>query len=250
MTVRAERHDEVLVVTIDRPERRNALDGLTMEGLGLAFEEAEQDDAVRAVVLTGAGDKVFCAGADLRAEPLDREMRGPGMAAFQTRLYPKPFLVALNGAAVGGGFEIMLCADLVVAADHATFSVPEVKRGLVGAGCSTRLAARLPPVVAAELVLTGDPISAERALQLGLVNALAPYEQVVERTLELAGRVIANAPLALTVTKQLLAREQRLHDAAEWADIRAQAAPVFASEDAKEGRAAFAEKRPPRWTGR
>lgn len=252
MSVDLSTHGHTLVVTINRPERRNALDAETMDRIGNAFADAEQDDSVRVVVLTGAGDQAFCAGMDLRATPGETKWTrsGPGLGVFQTRLYPKPFIVAVNGAAVGGGFEIAMTADIVIAAEHATFGIPEAKRGLVGAGCSTRLAARVPPAIAFELGLTGDPITAARAYQLGLVNEVVPGPQVPERALAMAARIAANAPLALRVTKELMAREQRLHDAAEWAEIRSLATPVFASEDAVEGRAAFAEKRPPVWTGR
>jgi enoyl-CoA hydratase/carnithine racemase len=252
MAVDVTQHGTTRVVRINRPERRNALDTETMEALGVAFETAEHDDGVRVVLLTGEGNQAFCAGMDLRETPEERERprRGPGLAVVQTRVYPKPLVVAVNGAAVGGGFELVMTADLVVAADHATFAVPEVKRGLVGAGCSTRLAARVPPAIAAQLTLTGDPVSAARAWELGLVNEVVPAAELLDRSLALADRVAANAPLALRVTKELLAREQRQHDAAEWAEIRRLAGPVFASADAAEGRAAFAEKRTPVWQGR
>jgi enoyl-CoA hydratase/carnithine racemase len=169
---------------------------------------------------------------------------------FTTRCYPKPIIAAVNGAAVGGGFELMLASDLVVTADHATFAVPEVKRGLVGAGCTTRTAARLTPALTFELCCIGDPIDATRAQELGLVNAVVPGAEVLSTALAWAERVTANAPLAVQVTTQLIWDETRMHDAGEWAAIRAKAAPVFASDDAREGRAAFAERRPPQWTGR
>ena len=252
MAVNVSTHGPIAVVEIDRPERRNALDGPTMGGIGSAFAAAEADDAIRAVILTGAGSQAFCAGADLRATGDDRSVPegSPGIEVFTTRCYPKPVIAAVNGAAVGGGFELMLAADLVVAADHATFSIPEVKRGLVGAGCTTRMAARLPPAVVFELCVIGDPFPATRALELGLVNQVVAGDDLLAASLALAERVIAGAPLAIALTKQLLWNEARMHDAEEWAAIRAQAMPVFASEDAKEGRAAFAERRPPRWTGR
>ena len=134
MPVNVSVHGTTTVVEIDRPERRNALDGPTLGGIGAAFAAAEADDAIRAVVLTGAGADAFCAGADLRATGADRSppAGSPSIDVFTTRCYPKPVIAAVNGAAVGGGFELVLAADLVVAAEHATFSVPEVKRGLVG----------------------------------------------------------------------------------------------------------------------
>jgi enoyl-CoA hydratase len=251
VTVHVETRDAVTIVTIDRPERANALDGATMGALGSAFASAEADDAVQVVVLTGAGDRVFCAGMDLKAQGEERvpPPDTPGLEVFMNRCYPKPVVAAVNGAAMGGGFELVMASDMAVAGEHTTFGVPEVKRGLVGAGCSTRTAARVPPAIAYEMTLTGDPITARRALELGLVNDVVPKEQVLERALGLAARVAANAPIALRITKQLVWNEARNHDAEEWAAIRAKAAPAFTSNDAREGAAAFAERRAPRWTG-
>jgi enoyl-CoA hydratase len=244
-----ERHGPAVVVTIDRPERRNALDADTRHAIGAAFAAAEVDDDVRAVILTGAGDIAFSAGADLRDAGTPRPGE-PGIEIFTNRCYPKPVIAAVNGLALGAGFEMVLASDLVVAAVHATFGIPEAKRGLVGAGCSTRLSARVPPVVAYEMGLVGDVISATRALELDLVNQVVPLDQVLPASLALAERIAANAPLAVRVTKEIMWREMGMHDDAEWRDIRAAAVPVFASEDAAEGRAAFAEKRAPAWKGR
>jgi enoyl-CoA hydratase len=252
MAVNVSTHGTTRVVEIDRPERRNALDGATIAGIGAAFVAAETDDAVRAVVLTGAGDQAFCAGMDLKATPEERvpPPGSPGLEVFTTRCYPKPVIAAVNGAAAGGGFELMIAADMAVVAEHATFAIPEVKRGLVGAGCTTRTAARVPPSIAFELCCIGDPFTPQRALELGLVNAVVPAAEVLPAALVLAERVTANAPLAVAVTKQLIWDENRNHTPDEWRVIRAKAAPVFASDDAREGAAAFAERRPPRWTGR
>jgi len=247
--VRVERHGATAVVTIDRPERRNALDADAMHGIGHAFADAEVDDEVRVVVLTGAGDIAFSAGGDLKDRGTPRPGE-PGLEVFTNRCYPKPVIAAVNGLALGAGFELMMASDLVIAARHATFGIPEVKRGLVGAGCSTRISRRVPPAIAFELGFVGDPIDAARALELGLVNQVVPGDQVLPAALALADRIAANAPLALRVTKELMWREMGMHDDDEWRAIRALAAPVFASQDAVEGRAAFAEKRPPRWTGR
>ena len=248
-TVRTERQNRVAIITIDRPERRNALDAATIGGLGAAFVAAEQDDSIRAVVLTGAGEVAFCAGMDLR--DFGTPVKGsPGLEVFTTRGYPKPIVAAVNGAAVGGGFELVLAADLVVAAEHATFAVPEVMRGVVGAGCTTRLAGRLPPALVAELTLTGDRISAQRALSLGLINEIVAPQMHVERAIALAERATAGAPLAVRITKELIRRERGEHDASEWQAIRSLATPAFASDDAREGAAAFAARRPPVWTGR
>lgn len=248
-SVLVERRGEVSIVTIDRPARRNALDAATIHGLGAALVTAEDDDSVRAVVLTGSGEAAFCAGMDLRefGTPVEG---AAGIEVFTTRCYPKPIVAAVNGAAVGGGFELVLAADLVVAADHATFAVPEVLRGVVGAGCTTRLAGRLPPALVAELTFTGEHISAQRAMSLGLVNEIVASAELVERAVALARRATAGAPLAVRITKELIHRERHEHDGPEWRAIRSLAAPAFASDDAREGAAAFAARRPPNWTGR
>jgi enoyl-CoA hydratase len=250
MAIDVSREGQVVLVTINRPERRNALNSEVIAGIGAAFTEAEADDSVRVVILTGAGDLAFCSGMDLRDRGEPAAPGSPGLEVFTTRCFPKPVIAAVNGAAVGGGFELVMASDLVVAADHATFGMPEVKRGLIGAGCSTRLSARVPPVIAYEMGFTGDPISAARAFDLGLVNTVVPGDQVLPTALELAERIAANAPIALRMTKELMFKEMGMHDAVEWAAIRAAAAPVFATEDAREGAEAFAQKRPPKWTGR
>ena len=219
-------------------------------GIGTAFAAAEVDDDVRVVVLTGAGEQAFCAGADLRDRGTPPPPGTPGLEVFTNRCYPKPVICAVNGVAVGGGFELAMASDIVIAADHASFGMPEVKRGLVGAGCSTRLSARVPPAIAFEMGFTGDPISVARAYELGLVNDVVPAPELMSQVLALAARIASNAPIALRITKELMWQEMGMHDQAEWTAIRAQAAPAFASEDAREGAAAFAEKRPPVWTGR
>jgi enoyl-CoA hydratase len=249
VTVDVRRVGTAAIVTIDRPERRNALDGPTIAAIGAAFMAAEVDDGVRVVILTGAGDQAFCAGMDLKA-PRGEQPSGPGLEVFTNRCYPKPVIAAVNGAAVGGGFEMVLASDLVIVADHVSFAVPEVFRGLVGAGCTTRLASRLPPAVVAELTFLGERLDAQRAKALGLVNEVVPGPQLLDRALAMAERLAEAAPMALRVTKELLFREQGMHDDEEWRSIRSTAAPVFASDDAREGAAAFAEKRPPVWTGR
>jgi enoyl-CoA hydratase/carnithine racemase len=249
-SVEVTRHGHSLVVTINRPERRNALNSEVIAGIGVAFTEAEADDAVRAVVLTGTGEQAFCAGADLRERGAPPPPGTPGLEVFTNRCYPKPVICAVNGAAVGGGFELVMASDVALAAEHATFGMPEVKRGLVGAGCSTRLSARVPSAIAFEMGFTGDAISAARAFELGLVNEVVPATELVDRALTLAARIAANAPIAVRITKELMWQEMRMHDQAEWTAIRARAAPAFASEDAREGAAAFAERRPPVWTGR
>ena len=254
MAVLVEDRGLVRIVTIDRPERRNALDPETFVALGRAFEAAEADDGVRVVVLTGAGDRAFCAGMDLKAFASGTgnafgAPSGPGTEVFVERCYPKPIVAAVNGAAVGGGLGIMLACDLAVAAEHATFGLPEVKRGLVGAGSGSRAALRLPPAVALELILTGEPMDAARALHFGLVNRVVPAADVLPTALGLAAVIAANGPLAVRVSKEIVFDARGLL-AVDMPAVRAKAAVVTRSEDALEGARAFAEKRPPQWTGR
>ena len=173
----------------------------------------------------------------------------PGTEVFVERVYPKPIIAAVNGAAVAGGFGIMLGCDIVIAADHAVFGLPEVRRGLVGVGATSRATLRLPPAVVLELALTGQPMNATRALHHGLVNRVVSSEEVLPTALDLAEQIAANAPLAVALAKELVYNAGRLlHvDIAEW---RERAAPIFASNDAREGATAFAEKRAPNFTGR
>jgi enoyl-CoA hydratase len=245
-------HGGVLVLTMNRPEQRNALDRDLHRALGQAFVAAESDPDVRVIVLTGAGDKAFCAGMDLKAFGSGQLLTaddGPGTTVFVERCYPKPIIAAVNGAAVGGGFGIMLGCDIVVAADHAVFGLPEVRRGLVGVGATTRAALRLPPAVTMELALTGEPMDAARALHHGLVNRVVPGAEVLPTAIALAESIAANAPLAVALAKELAVDARHLLDA-DIAGWRERAVVVFASDDAKEGARAFAEKRPPRFTGR
>jgi len=247
MSVLVSREGAVVVVTINRPEARNALDAETMAGIGEAFVAAEDDPEVRAVVLTGAGDRAFCAGMDLRAfasgGPIIDSSR-PGLEVFTQRAYPKPVIAAVNGTALAGGFELVLACDLAVVADHAKLGIPEVKRGLVAAGGGTNLPRRIP--LALELGLTGEPIDATRALELGLVNRVVQGAQVLAEALTLAGTIARNGPLAVRVTKELMHAQA---SGASREEIGAASSRVFASADAKEGAMAFAEKREPRWTG-
>jgi enoyl-CoA hydratase/carnithine racemase len=255
MSVRREQHGGVLIVTIDRPEARNAVNGEVAAGLEAAFDAAEKDASIFAVVLTGAGDKAFCAGMDLRefavsgAKRVFREKTG--FASITQREFPKPLIAAVNGHALAGGMEILLSCDIVVSVPEATFGLPEVKRGLLAnAGGPIRLAQRLPLAVALELSMTGAAIDAPRALALGLVNRVVPREQLLSEALAIAGQIAANAPLAVRAVRELVRRAAQLDEASAWDVSRALAQNVNRSEDAREGAVAFAEKRNPVWKGR
>jgi enoyl-CoA hydratase/carnithine racemase len=248
------REGMVEVVRINREAARNAIDGPTSIALGRAFDDLAFDDEVRAVVLTGTGERAFCAGMDLKAFAAgqigDIMSTSGGFAGLAQRDFPKPIIAAVNGAALAGGCEIVLSCDLVVAAEHATFGVPEVKRGLVAAaGGMLRLPRRLPQAVAMELLLTGDPIDAQRAYQLGLVNRVVPAATLMDAAIELADRICANAPLAVRRSKQVGRKAAEMPEVEGWKVNAEVTAEIFASKDAMEGAIAFAEKRPPNWTG-
>ncbi|MDH4279282.1 MAG: crotonase/enoyl-CoA hydratase family protein [Acidimicrobiia bacterium] len=247
MSVLTELNDGALVLTINRPNAGNSLNPEVGQGLVDAFDEAENNPEVRAVIVTGAGEKIFSAGMDLKAFAAGEDMAPVGRGIARLVSFPKPVIAAVNGMALAGGFEVMMKCDLIVAAEHAVFGIPEVTRGLVAAGGGTRLPRRLPLQIALELGLTGQPISAERAYHFGLVNRLVPADQVLPTALELAAVIGRNGPLAVAATKQLM-HEEMGEDTAK--RVREVTAPVFVSEDAKEGATAFAEKRPPVWKGR
>jgi crotonobetainyl-CoA hydratase len=250
-----------MIVTINRPEARNAVNLSVHMGIGQALEEAEADVDIRAIILTGAGDQAFCAGADLKAlargepmRPEDPEHVAWGFAGYVSHAISKPTIAAVNGVALGGGTELTLASDMAIAADTATFGLPEVKRGIfAGAGGAFRLARQVAPKIAMEILLTGDPITAQRALELGLVNTVVPREQLLDKSLELANRIAANAPLSVRASKRIAVGIQDGRIASEadlWALSAAEGAALMQSDDAKEGPRAFAEKRVPRWSGR
>lgn len=250
-----ERSGPIEILTINRPEQRNAINYAVSQGIATALDELEDDDAVAVVVITGAGDKAFCAGMDLKAftageMPSISSVSG-GFAGITRRSFPKPLVAAVNGAAVAGGFEIVLSCDLVVAADHAVFGVPEVRRGLLAsAGGLVRLPKRVPLAVALELALTGEPLGAERAYALGLVNRVVPGERVLDEALGVARLVAENAPLSVRASKAVMRAAADLTEAEAWKVSDEAAQQVTSSPDAREGALAFAEKRRPTWTGR
>jgi enoyl-CoA hydratase len=250
--VLTERRERVLVITINRPDQRNAVNSAVAVGIAAALDELDDDGQLSLGVLTGAG-KGFSAGMDLKAFVAgDAPYAGDrGFAGITQRASVKPLIAAIEGFAVAGGLEIALSCDLIVASRGARLGIPEVKRSLVAsAGGLLRLPRVLPRNVAMELALTGDPIDAERGYELGLVNRLAAPGEALAEALELAGAIAGNGPLALAASKLVL------NESVDWPDSEfferqgAIAGPVMASEDAREGATAFAEKRPPVWQGR
>ena len=247
-----ERRDGVLLITLNRPEARNAVNLALAEGIAGALDQLDGEDSLSVGVLTGAG-KGFCAGMDLKAFVAgERPWVGDrGFAGIVRRASVKPLIAAIEGFAVAGGLEVALACDLIVAARGAKLGIPEVKRSLVAAGGALlRLPRSLPYNVAMELALTGEPMRAERGADLGLVNRLAEPGLAVEVALGLAGEISVNAPLALIASKRILQEQHDWSSAEMWEAQGAISEPVFTSEDAREGAAAFAEKRPPLWRGK
>jgi enoyl-CoA hydratase len=250
--VRTERPVEgVLLITLDRPEKRNAIDGAASRAIATALDAFDADPELSVGVLTGAGG-TFCAGMDLRAF-LDGdapEVPGRGFGGLTQAPPAKPLIAAVEGYALAGGCELVLACDLVVAARDATFGLPEVGLGLIaGSGGLLRLPHRVPRAVAAELALTGDRFGADDAHRWGLVNRLVEPGRAADAAIELAARIARNAPLALAATKRLLAASDRPAEEA-WALQESELVAVKATADAQEGARAFAEKRAPRWSGR
>ncbi|MES2191308.1 MAG: crotonase/enoyl-CoA hydratase family protein [Pseudomonadota bacterium] len=249
----------VALITINRPEAMNAINMDVGTGLSEALRRFSADPELWAAVITGAGDKAFSAGADLKAVAAGEMTRiseagKPGIADLLRRYVDKPVIAAVNGYALGGGMEVALSCDLIVASERASFGLPEVKRGLVAAGGGMlRLPRQMPLKAAMYHVLTGEFMSASDALHWGLVNQVVPHEQVLEKAMELAERICANAPVAVRESKGVMYRSLDaslyLSDEA-WAISDAATARNRSSEDAAEGPRAFAEKRPPAWKGR
>jgi enoyl-CoA hydratase len=251
--INAQSHDGVLVITINRPEAKNAINLATAQAMALVLDRLDADDTLRVGILTGAG-ATFSSGMDLKAFAQTGErplIDGRGFAGLNERPPTKPLIAAVEGYALAGGCEMALACDLIVAADNAKFGLPEVKRGLVpGSGGLMRLPRRLPYHIAMEVILTGDMFSAERAYALGLVNRLTEPGKALEGAMALARAIVANGPLAVQMAKKIVA-ESGLWDEADMFDRqRPLVAPIFSSADAKEGATAFAERRPPVWQGK
>ncbi|MGB3895912.1 crotonase/enoyl-CoA hydratase family protein [Mycolicibacter sinensis] len=257
--VLVERRGNVQLITINRPEARNAINGAVSAGIGDALAQAQDDDEVRAVVLTGAGDKSFSAGADLKAIANRENIYHPdhpewGFAGYVQHFIDKPTIAAVNGTALGGGTEIALASDLVVAEQRAQFGLPEVKRGLLaGAGGVFRIIDQLPRKIALELLYTGESISAAEAGRWGLVNRVVDDGGALQAALELAEQITGNAPLSVRATKRIAYGVEDgaiPGEVADWARTGREFSALLRSEDAKEGPRAFAEKRAPVWKAR
>jgi len=250
--VLTERRGRVLVITLNRPEVRNAVNAALAEGVGTALDELDSDSDLSLGILTGAGG-FFCAGMDLGAFVKGESpyYEGRGFAGIAQRSSRKPLIAAIEGFAVAGGFEVALACDLIVAAEGAKLGIPESKRSLVAAGGALlRLPKRMPYHVVMELALTGDPFPAERFHELGVVNRLAAPGTALDTALELAEEIGRNGPLALAAAKQILEEQFDWSSDEMWQKQGEIAGPVMTSEDAKEGASAFKEKREPRWQGR
>ncbi len=253
-TIRLDQDGDVLVITIDRVAARNAFDLATARQMEAALDRLDGDPALRAGVITGAGG-LFCAGQDLRAAARGEGALTERRGGFGIMAKPsmKPLIAAVEGPALAGGFELALSCDLIVASSASIFGLPEVKRSLVALGGGIlRLPKRIPYHLAMEMILLGDPVTAGRLHELGLVNRIAAPGQALAAALELARAIAANSPLALKASKEIAFRAEAEGWTEErgWREQMEIAGPVLASEDFKEGLAAFAEKRAPVWRGR
>ena len=248
--------DGIAVITINRPEKRNALDAAHYQALSEAWTRVRDDDEIRVAIVTGAGDKVFSAGADLKSW-IGRKIKLSEMWQTQKGMLLnrgleiwKPVVAAINGHCLAGGMTLMLATDIRICAEHATFALSEVKRGVIAANGGThRLPQQLPHAIAMELLLTGDAIDAQTAARWGLVNRVVPADRLMDTALDFARRIAANAPLAVQAAKELALRGS---DPGVAAGLRFEQFVnhiLQRSDDATEGRQSFADKRPPRFTG-
>ncbi|MFW0793873.1 enoyl-CoA hydratase-related protein [Gordonia sp. CPCC 205515] len=250
-----ERQDDILILTLNRPDARNALTGSLIRAIGSAVTDAEADPDIRTIVLTAAGDRAFCAGMDLRAFAEGGDI-GSGLDPATEAYYRLtrgettiPVIAAVNGAAIGGGLELLLGCDLIIACRDARFGLPEAKRGLFPGGGGTNIGTRIPLSAALEMTMTGEFIDAQRGYDLGLVNAVVDADDLIATAVDYARRVASSAPLSLAACKELVrlavidptSVTDRL---SHWQSV------VFSSEDAIEGATSFMQKREPQWKGR
>jgi enoyl-CoA hydratase len=250
-TVRVVQEGKLLVITLCRPAMRNAIDRATSQALADAMDRLDSDDTVTVGILTGEGGH-FCSGMDLKAFVKGEriELPGRGLGGIIETPPKKPVIAAVEGFALAGGFEIALACDLIVAADNAQFGLPEVKRGLMaGSGGLLRLPQRIPRQIAMQYALTGDLMSAAQARQWGLVNLLTLPGEALGEAKTLAHKIAANAPLAVSVSKQVVSDSLHWPADERWQRQNDLLEIIIHSNDAKEGATAFSEKRPPLWTG-
>lgn len=254
MSVEFEKRGRVAIITLNRPEARNAINGMMASGIEAAIDKVENDPEIWLAILTANG-KAFCAGADLKeinagnGAALSTE-RG-GFAGIATRERTKPLIAAITGSALAGGTEIALSCDMIVVSDTTNFGLPEVKRSLVaGAGGLFRLPRVIGMPVALETILTGDPLSSQRAYELGMVNKVVPEADVMDEALKLAERINANAPIAVQASRSVSVNALKEDDAALWKASGKAFGDVVKTEDFKEGPLAFIEKRAPVWKGK
>ena len=244
--------DGIMTVTLNRPEAKNAANRAVAVGVAAAMDELDSNDSIHVAIITGAGG-TFCAGMDLKAF-VSGEMpmvEGRGFAGLTEAPPRKPLIAAVEGYALAGGLELAISCDLIVTADNAKFGIPEVKRGLAAAaGGLMKLPRQIPSRLAMEMAITGDFITAQRAYEMGLVNQIVPAGTALEAAKVMAARIVANGPLAVAISKQVV-RESADWSAQEmWKKQQDLVMPIFGSEDAMEGSIAFAEKRTPNWKGK
>jgi E-phenylitaconyl-CoA hydratase len=256
MSIDLSRDGHVAVITLNRPERLNALDAEHYSQLAQAWVEVRDDPSIRAAIVTGSGDRSFSVGADLKSFIPKAPELGDLWLTQREQLLNRglevwtPVIAAVNGYCLGGGMTLLLATDLRVAAEHATFGLPEVKRGILPAnGGTQRTLDQLPFVVGMEMLLTGDSVDAPRALELGLVNRVVRADQLIDTAMEYAQRIASNAPLAVRAIKELAYRSRDLDLAAGLRLEQVMARAVRGSNDAREGARAFADKRPPVFDG-
>jgi enoyl-CoA hydratase len=244
--------DGVLIVTLNRPKAKNAVNKALAEAVSAAMDELDSNDELRVAIITGAGG-TFCSGMDLKAFITGEtpHIQGRGFAGLTEASPKKPLIAAVEGYALAGGLEVAISCDLIVAADTAMFGIPEAKRGLAAAaGGLVKLPRQIPSRVAMELALTGDFISAQRAYELGLINQVVPEGTALDAAKALAAKIAANGPLAVAKSKEVIQNQSDWSQGEMFKNQNNIVNPVFVSEDAIEGATAFAEKRAPNWKGK
>ncbi|MBA6412609.1 crotonase/enoyl-CoA hydratase family protein [Parahaliea sp. F7430] len=245
-------NEGIMTITLNRPKAKNAANKAMADGVAAALDELDSNDEILVAIITGSGG-TFCAGMDLKAF-VSGELpivEGRGLLGLTERSPRKPIIAAVEGYALAGGLEVAISCDLIVSADNAQYGIPEAKRGLAAAaGGLMKLPQQIPPRLAMELALTGDPIDAARALECGLINRIVPAGEALQAARELAATISANGPLAVAVSKQVIQESADWSQQEMWQKQQELVMPIFSSADAIEGATAFAEKRKPQWTGK